>query len=141
MYKLLLTTFLFSMSLLLASCATLNAPQNNKYSDAEVVVTTVKPVEKEITTTNAVNYLKVPTNNFNHSDENLSLSRLESYIRNTAFVIEEARTLQDKNARYKFDYSSLERDLSEIASSIKRFIDHDKSSQTPRKFEPLSKRY
>jgi hypothetical protein len=40
---------------------------------------------------------------------------------------------------YKFHYYALHKDLTDIAESVSRFIDHDKKSHTPRSITPLVK--
>ena len=83
----------------------------------------------------------VQANNYTSSDENLVLTQLESYIKNTSTLINKAKALQDPNERYQFNYQALIQDLKEIANSINRFVNQNKSSQTPRVITPLTKRY
>lgn len=87
------------------------------------------------------NSFAIQTNNYTGSDENLVLTQLENYINNTSMLINKAKALQNPNERYQFNYQALTQDLKEIANSVNRFVNQNKSSQTPRVITPLTKRY
>jgi RAQPRD family integrative conjugative element protein len=75
------------------------------------------------------------------SNDSLPLKKIEQYIRNSAYLIDEAQALQSNDARYRFKYHLLRQDLSEIAESINRYLTQDKRSQAPRLVTPLVKAY
>ena len=56
------------------------------------------------------------------SNDALPLKKIEHYIRNSAYLIDEAQALQSNDARYRFKYPLLRQDLSEIANSINRYL-------------------
>jgi RAQPRD family integrative conjugative element protein len=75
------------------------------------------------------------------SNDSLPLKKIEHYIRNSAYLIDEAQALQSNDARYRFKYRLLRQDLSEVAGSINRYLTQDKRSQAPRLVTPLVKAY
>jgi RAQPRD family integrative conjugative element protein len=75
------------------------------------------------------------------SNDSLPLKKIEHYIRNSTYLIDEAQALQNNDARYRFKYPLLRQDLSEIANSINRYLTQDKRSQAPRLVTPLVKAY
>jgi len=75
------------------------------------------------------------------SNDSLPLKKIEQYIRNSAYLIDEAQALQSNDARYRFKYHLLRQDISEIANSINRYLTQDKRSQAPRLVIPLVKAY
>jgi RAQPRD family integrative conjugative element protein len=76
-----------------------------------------------------------------NSTNNLLLERIEQYLRDTSYLIDEAEALQRDDARYRFRYDVLRQDLSEMSNSINRFITQNKRSQMPRIISPLVKEY
>ena len=88
-----------------------------------------------------INPLNVVPSNYTNNSENKTLTEVESYIRNTTSLIDKSQALQISNERYQFNYEALKQDVLEIANSIQRFKNHNKSSQTPRFISPLTKRY
>lgn len=75
------------------------------------------------------------------SNDSPHLKKIEQYIRNSAYLIDETQALQSDDARCRFKYHLLRQDLSEIASSINRYLTQDKRSQAPRLVIPLVKAY
>ncbi|CAC9649532.1 RAQPRD family integrative conjugative element protein [bacterium endosymbiont of Bathymodiolus sp. 5 South] len=76
-----------------------------------------------------------------NANELLALKKIETYITNATHLIDEAEAMQTDGERYKFHYYALRKDLTDIAESVSRFIDHDKKSHTPRSITPLVKEY
>jgi RAQPRD family integrative conjugative element protein len=90
---------------------------------------------------NAVTTQTYTYNNWNNANELLALKKLEKYLRNSSAIIREAKSLSQKNSRYKFNYQAITRDISDISIAINSYINQDLNNQTPRSFRPLSKRY
>lgn len=80
-------------------------------------------------------------NNWSHNNEKEILSQIEGYLRNSSTLIQKAEALQNDNARIKFNYYQLKKDISDVASSIRRYIEHNQHSTEPRSIEPLTLRY
>ncbi|CAB5506085.1 hypothetical protein AZO1586R_2029 [Bathymodiolus azoricus thioautotrophic gill symbiont] len=76
-----------------------------------------------------------------NANELLALKKIETYITNTTHLIDEAEAMQTNAERYKFRYYALRQDLTDIAKSVRRFINQNKKSQVPRNITPLIKEY
>lgn len=76
-----------------------------------------------------------------NANELLALKKIETYITNATHLIDEAEAMQTDGERYRFHYYSLRKDLTDVAESVRRFINQNKKSQTPRNITPLVKEY